>query len=100
VAYIKTDVVIGNLPVTGDADVTATSPSAVVNTGQLNVRSAPDPYAKVLTKVDKGATMTLLGRNSSGSWAQVKTGDGTTGWVKAGYLRPSVTINTLPVTGP
>lgn len=100
VAYIKTDAAIGNLPVTGDADVAATSPAAVVNTGRLNVRSAPDPYAAILAIVNKGATLTLIGRNNSSTWAQVKTSNGTQGWVKAGYLKPSVAINTLPVTGP
>jgi uncharacterized protein YgiM (DUF1202 family) len=99
-AYVKTDANISALPVTGDADVVATAPSAVVNTGRLNVRSAPDPYASILTTVDKGATLTLIGRNNSGTWAQIKTANGTQGWVKAGYLKPSITISTLPVTGP
>jgi len=99
-AYIKTDAVIGNLPVTGDADVAAVAPQAIVNTGRLNVRSAADPYANILTIVDKGAKLLLLGRNNSGTWAQVQTADGTKGWVKAGYLKPSVAISTLPVTGP
>ena len=100
VGYIKTDAVISNLPVTGDADPATTAPTAVINTGRLNVRSGPDPYASVLKTVDKGATVNLLGRNSSGTWAQVRTADGTTGWVKASYLKPSVAISTLAVTGP
>lgn len=99
-SYIKTDTVISSLPVTGDADTSATSPSAIINTGRLNVRAGGDPYATVLTTVDKGAKVTLLGRNSSGTWAQVKTENGTTGWVRASYLKPSVAINTLPITGP
>lgn len=98
--YIKTDAVIGNLPVTGDADVSTTAPSAIVNTGRLNVRAGGDPYATILTSVPKGASLTLLGRNTSGTWAQVRTADGTTGWVRASYLKPSVAINTLPITGP
>lgn len=100
-AYIKTSASIASLPVTGDADAAALSTgSAIVATGRLNVRSGPDPFSQVLTIVDKGTSLTLIGRNTSGTWAQVKTPNGTQGWVRAAFLRPNIRISALPVTGP
>jgi uncharacterized protein YgiM (DUF1202 family) len=100
-AYLKTDFIVSSLPVTGDADVAAMSTgSALVITGRLNVRTAPDPFSRILAVVDKGATLTLVGRNTSGTWAQVKTSNGTVGWVKAAYLRPNIAVGALPVAAP
>lgn len=100
-AYVKTDAALANLPVTGDADVAATtSGSAVVATGRLNVRTAPDPYSKVLTTVDRGATVSVIGRNASGSWFQVKTGSGVLGWVKTVFVRANIAARDLPMTAP
>lgn len=97
--YITTSATIASLPVTGDATPVAAGASALVATGRLNLRSAPDPYATVLAIVDKNSTVTLIGRNTSGTWVQVRTIAGLTGWMKAAYLRYDIVISTLPVTG-
>ncbi|MEK7277620.1 MAG: SH3 domain-containing protein [Chloroflexota bacterium] len=97
--YITTSATISSLPVTGDATPVAAGATALVATGRLNLRSAPDPYATVLAILDKNTSVTLIGRNTSGTWVQVKTTAGLTGWMKAAYLRYDIVISTLPVTG-
>ena len=97
--YLTTSASIGSLPVTGDASAVASGATAIVATGRLNVRSAPDPYASIITIVDKGKTVTLIGRNTSGTWVQVRTAAGETGWMKTAFLRYDIVISTLPVTG-
>ncbi len=60
--------------------------SAYINTGRLNVRAAPDPInGTILTKVSKGETYQVLGRNFDGSWVQLNV-NGTIGWVNASYV--------------
>ncbi|MDX2136688.1 MAG: SH3 domain-containing protein [Chloroflexota bacterium] len=74
-------------------------PSALVTTGYLNVRFGPAATFGVVTRIPQGTTVLLLGRNASGSWAQIQIIGGAVGWVNANYIRPSVPLNTLPVTG-
>jgi uncharacterized protein YgiM (DUF1202 family) len=108
VYYIKTSFSVGALPITGDADTSVSTPTTpttqvhlgLVVTGRLNVRSGPDPFASVLTIVDKGTVLNLLGRNTSGTWAQVRAPNGVTGWVNSGYVRSNGVVKTLPITGP
>lgn len=74
-----------------------TTPTAVVNTGALNVRSGPGIGYDVVAVVNQGATVTLLGRNSSSTWAKVQLSDGQQGWANASLITPSVEISTLTV---
>lgn len=98
-SYLTTSANVGSLPVTGDAAATSAGASALVATGRLNMRSSPDPYATVLTILDRGTTVTLIGRNTSGTWVQAKLSNGTIGWLKTAYLRYDILISTLAVTG-
>lgn len=73
--------------------------TAVVETGQLNVRSGPGITYSVVTTVNQGAVVTLLGRNADSSWAYIQTVAAVRGWVNASpaYITPSVAIGTLDV---
>ncbi|WP_420630953.1 SH3 domain-containing protein [Candidatus Leptofilum sp.] len=78
---------------------TAQTATAVIETGQLNVRSGPGIEYSVRTTVNQGAVVTLLGRNADSSWAYIQTVAAVRGWVNASptYITPSIAINTLDV---
>jgi uncharacterized protein YraI len=76
--------------------IPAGASAAYINTGKLNVRAAPDPInGTILTKVNKGETYQVVGRNFDGSWVQLNV-NGTIGWVNAAYVILSGAA-TLPV---
>ena len=63
----------------------APPPETVHVTGsKLNVRSQPTTSSSTVARVKKGEKLTVLGRD--GDWVQVKTADGTAGWVSAKYV--------------
>ena len=80
----------------------AQTATAVIATGQLNVRSGPSIEYGVVTTLNQGAVVTLLGRNADSSWAYIQTVATVRGWVNASptYITPSVAINTLDVVTP
>jgi uncharacterized protein YgiM (DUF1202 family) len=82
--------------------VSATSAQApigtVVNASVLNVRSGPGVGFPPVARVNRGAVVTLLGRNADATWAQVQLANGIQGWINAHYLAPSVPLVNLPVT--
>ncbi len=62
-----------------------TSKSAVVNASSLNVRSSASTSASVVTNLSRGSKVTVV--KESGSWSQIKTASGQTGWVASQYLQ-------------
>lgn len=78
---------------------TAQTATAVIETGQLNIRSGPGIEYGIVNTVNQGAIVTLLGRNADSSWAYIQTVAAVRGWVNASptYITPSVAINTLDV---
>jgi uncharacterized protein YgiM (DUF1202 family) len=95
-SLLQMSVSVNSLPVTESGLAAAT---AVVNTYALNVRSGPGVGYGVVAVASQGQHVTLLGRNSAGSWAQIRLANGRVGWVNASFLQPSVAINSLPITG-
>jgi uncharacterized protein YgiM (DUF1202 family) len=114
--YITTAYPITSLPVTsttgstptpvppGATAVPTTAPSgpapnsAVVNTGNLNVRSGPGVGYPRVTSVSIGTTVSLFGRNLDTSWVSVGTPNGQQGWVNSKFLNASSNMSNLPVT--
>ena len=96
-ALITLNVSIGSLPVV--TTTASTAPTAVVNTGALNVRSGPSTGYAVTSAAYLGETVTLLGRNSAGDWVKVRLGSGHEGWVNASLIQSSVAISSLGVIG-
>lgn len=96
-SLIQPNVTISSLPVV-DSTVPAPTPTAVINTGYLNVRSGPGVEYSIITAVPSGATVNLLGRNSNSTWVKVRTVSGTEGWVNASLIIANVGISSLPVT--
>ncbi len=73
------------------------SQTAVIDTGALNIRQGPGVTYQVVTIAYQGNVVTLIGRNSSGSWAKVRLSSGTEGWLNLYYVTSSATISNLPV---
>lgn len=72
-------------------------PTAVVNSGALNVRVGPAIGYKVVAVAYRGHVVALLGRDSAAAWAKVRLFNGQEGWVNASLIDPSVAIASLPV---
>ncbi|USD14414.1 SH3 domain-containing protein [Priestia megaterium] len=74
----------GSSTPTNDSGSTSTKP-AVVNASSLNVRSSASTSASIVTNLPRNAKVTVL--KESGSWSQIKTASGKTGWVASQYLQ-------------
>lgn len=72
------------------------APTAVIDTGALNVRSGPGVPYEIVAIVYQNNTVTLLGRNADSSWAKIRTAAGVEGWVNVNYIDPNVPISSLP----
>lgn len=71
--------------------------SITVTTGLLNVRSAPDvTNGLILTKIPRGATYNIVGRNADSTWWQIDV-NGRAGWVSGFYVN-AVVSGSVPVT--
>ena len=105
--YLNMSVPLSALPVVwtpAPAPPTPTPPiqqpnTAIVATGALNVRSGPGVSYSVVTVVQGGQTLQLLGRNANASWVQVRTPSGHVGWVNATLIQTSTSIQSLPIVG-
>jgi uncharacterized protein YraI len=95
--YITTYYPIGNLPVMWDDAVVPGAPTAIVVTGNLNVRSGPSPDFTILTSVPYGTTLTMVGRNYNGTWVKIRMSNGQEGWVNASYITTSAPVSSLPI---
>jgi SH3-like domain-containing protein len=52
----------------------------------INVRQGPGTNNPVVTTLEPGTEVRVLGRNSDGSWINIQLDDGTEGWVSAELL--------------
>ena len=109
-SVIETNLSISSLPVVDGTTVTPTpvpptSPppsgaAATIATGSLNVRSGPGLGYNVLGQVHLGQVVTLLGRNSEGTWVKIPIFGGLSeGWISVAYIQANVAISSLPVVG-
>ena len=62
---------------------------ATVTATSLNVRSGAGTSYSVITKLSKGTVVDVL-ESASNGWKEVKTSNGTTGWVSGSYLTTGV----------
>jgi uncharacterized protein YraI len=74
-----------------------TGASITVNANTLNVRNAPNAITgAVLTRISRGQSFPVMGRNVDSSWWQVNV-NGTQGWVSGGFVT-TANIHNVPVT--
>lgn len=66
----------------------------------LNVRAEPSGRAAIVGEIPGGASVNVIGRNSSNRWYQITSLDGAiTGWVASGFVNLRVARDTIPVVG-
>lgn len=89
---------LGWTQLSGTTPPPSTNATATVISASLNIRQGPGPNFPVLTTVGQGATVWFAGyRNASGTWVQVTTASGVTGWAYSPLLSTSFPIMSLPV---
>ena len=63
----------------------------------LTVREAPAQEAAAVGYLSNGEVVTLLARDPFTVWINIRTADGTEGWVSGRFLTPNVPLESLPV---
>jgi uncharacterized protein YgiM (DUF1202 family) len=63
----------------------------------LPVYSGPSNQSDTVARSPRGAEFVVIGQNADGSWLQVTTSDGVTGWVVAGNVRVTGDVSNVPV---
>jgi hypothetical protein len=58
--------------------------SGIINTASLNIREKADITSKILIKLTKGQSVTII--SISGEWYKIKTPDGLYGWTMVKYI--------------
>lgn len=94
--YIIPNVAIASLPVV-DTTSPSTTATGTVATGALNIRTGPGVGYSVVTAINQGTSVTLLGRNGNSSWVKVRLSNGTEGWANASLITANVALSSLPV---
>lgn len=65
--------------------------------GQATLRSGPDIYYDGVSVVGPGVPLTLIGRNSLGTWVYVSLPNNITGWLGSMLISTNINIMSLPV---
>ena len=65
----------------------------------IYIRQGPDRSATPLQTIYAGTSLTMLSRTGDTEWIQVRSAEGTTGYVLSIELRPTVPFNRLSVAG-
>ena len=71
--------------------------ATVRNTYNLNVRSGPGTSHSIITVLNLGNVVELIGRNTTANWLKVRLANGSQGWASASYLATSYPLASLPV---
>ncbi len=84
-------------PVPTATPVVTGAAATVTGASRLNVRNAPSAVSgQVLTRISRGDTFPVVGRNADTSWWQLNV-NGVVGWVNARYVT-AVNAQNVPVT--
>jgi hypothetical protein len=95
-------IVVTATPPGGVIIVTATPPAdAVVNTGELNLRSGPGTAFSIIAELHQGDPLTILGRNGNFTghqlWFLVQNAGGLQGWVAGWLITLYIDVNSVPI---
>jgi uncharacterized protein YraI len=85
--------------VTSPAQAQATTPVTATITGSvLLVRSGPGISNALVGSLPRGTVVTVLGRDSAGTWLQIRTTQGLVGWVSSFWVKLTTgSVLDLPV---
>src|SRR5262245_29041072 len=67
--------------------------------GGLRLRQGPGLSQPIITLLDAGAALDIIGRTEDRGWLQVIAPAWGEGWVMARYVEASIALDTVPVTG-
>lgn len=85
---------------TATATATATStpvPDASVGDVLTNLRSGPGIAYAIVSEVDAGTPLEVLGKSADGEWFRVRVGSGLEGWMFYLPIRLNIPSDTVPV---
>ncbi|HEX2620598.1 MAG TPA: SH3 domain-containing protein [Phototrophicaceae bacterium] len=74
-----------------------TVPTAIINTGNLNLRAGPGLEFGSISVLPEGFGVYLLGRNAASSWVFISTATNVQGWVNVNYIKTNTRISSLPI---
>jgi hypothetical protein len=80
----------------------ATEPAVTTVTAEvvpffLPVYSEPSAQSETVARSPRGTDFVVIGQTEDGSWLQVTTPDGITGWVVAGNVRVTGDVSGVPI---
>lgn len=86
----------------GQATATPTPANniAIVVSNALNVRTGPSTLFPIITAVERGTQLIVLGQNQSGAWLLVRIPDGREGWVARAYTDYRLIAPVVPTPKP
>ena len=73
-------------------------PDAAVGATVTNLRSGPSIAFQILVEVEGGTPLAVLGKSADGEWIQVRTPDGSEGWMFYLPIEIHIPLDTIPVT--
>jgi uncharacterized protein YraI len=84
------------------APTATTAPEATTVTAEvipflLQLYSTPDNTSDDVARAQRGTDFVVIGKNADGSWLQVTTAEGLTGWVVGGNVRVTGDVDDVPV---
>lgn len=101
-ANVDSEVSMSNLPITGyvPLETPTPSPDAIVKASAagLRLRTQPNTESNVLTNMDAGDALVIIGRSGNSEWLQVIAPNRQRGWTMSQFLDINVDVLRLPVT--
>jgi LysM repeat protein len=89
---------VGGRPPSAAPKATATPDARVSPTGgNLRLRQTPSTSGRILTRLAANTPLTIVARSINNTWLQVKTPDGTQGWVMAQYVIVNIDLSKVRV---
>jgi len=98
-AHIAALPILDDIPPTPAPPPPSLEPFGIVTAYRLNVRSGPSAYYDIIGKLNREQVVSLVGRNTTSTWLQIRLPDNSEGWVSARYIWSGMPIYTLPITG-
>jgi uncharacterized protein YraI len=84
-------------PVSSPTPTPQPQPEAVVAVDLLNLRAGPDTTYDILTMMEEGTKLKVVGRTEANDWLKVVTADGREGWVFAEMVNVSGDLGAIAV---
>lgn len=74
-------------------------PDAIVGEALTNLRSGPSVGYEIITEVESGTPLEVLGKSADGEWIQVRLPGAQEGWMFYLPIILNISLDQIPVTG-